>query len=130
MASGMELQGVDQMLASIRRKLASGVERLENEGLRSAGEILAEAQREKAPESKIDHVHLNEDIQVSPVRRADGLRFVTVGPGKKTAWRAHFPEYGTSHSPAQPFIYPSFHENKDRIARLLASVQRKGMSGL
>lgn len=127
MGNGIELQGLDAMLDGIRRKLESGVQKLENQGLREAGEILAEAQREKAPRSNIDHVHIAEDIQVSPVRRAEGIRFITVGPGKKTAWRAHFPEYGTQRTPAQPFIYPSFHENKSRIIQLLANIQREGM---
>lgn len=127
MANEIKLLGTDEMLSSIRRKINAGIEKMENEGLREGGEILAEAQREKVPVSEIDHVHIRDDIRVSPVRRADGIRFVTVGPGKKTAWRAHFPEFGTKHSPAQPFIYPSFHENKSRIIRLLASKQRKGM---
>ncbi len=128
MGSGVELQGVDQMLAAIQRKLASGVARLENQGLREAGEILAEAQRNHVPISSIDHLHMRDDIRVSRVRRIDGLKVITIGPGKKTAWRAHFSEFGTKHSPAQPFIYPAFHENKERITRLLATVQREGMT--
>ncbi|MNW39622.1 hypothetical protein D3C74_167140 [compost metagenome] len=129
MASGVELQGVDEMMASIQRKLASGVVRLENQGLKAGGELLAEAQREKAPRSRIDHVHIQDDIKVSPVRRGDGVRFITVGPGKKTAWRAHFSEFGTSRHSAQPFIYPSFHENKARITQLFAAQLREGMRG-
>ncbi|WP_433943465.1 HK97-gp10 family putative phage morphogenesis protein [Paenibacillus sp. SN-8-1] len=128
MGSGIELQGVDAMLEGIRRKLASGVARMENQGLSDAGEILAAAQREKVPLSTIEHVHMRDDIKVSPVRRGDGIRFVTIGPGNKTSWRAHFIEYGTKNIPATPFIYPSFHENKDRIAQLLANAQRKGMA--
>lgn len=127
MASGAELIGGDQMLEDIRRKLASGVARLENQGMREGGEIFAEGQREKVAVSSINHLHMRDDIRVSPVRRIDGLRVVSIGPGKKTAWRAHFEEFGTKHSPAQPFIYPSFHENKARVAQLLASVQREGM---
>lgn len=128
MASGVELQGVEQMLAATRRRIEAGIQRMENQGLKEGGEIFAEAQREKVPMSTIDHIHMRDDIKVSPVRRGDGVRFVTIGPGKKTAWRAHFSEFGTRKSPAQPFIYPSFHENKDRVTQLLANLQRKGMS--
>ncbi|MGM1048401.1 MAG: HK97-gp10 family putative phage morphogenesis protein [Bacillota bacterium] len=130
--SGAELQGVDQMLASIRQKLSSGVQRLENQGLRAAGEILASAQREKVVESKIDRVHsvhIKEDIRVSNVRRDGymGERYVLVGTSKKTSWRVHFEEFGTKKTPARPFIYPSFHENKDRITQLFAAVLKGGM---
>ncbi len=126
--SGVELQGVDQMIADIQKKLASGVARLENQGLREAGEIMAEGQRDHVAVSKIDHLHMKEDIRVSRVQRIDGLRVIKIGPGKETAWRAHFIEYGSQQSPAQPFIYPSFHENKERVTRLLANVQREGMT--
>ncbi len=126
--SGVELQGVDQMLAAIQKKLTSGVARLENQGLREAGEILAEAQRSHVPVSTIDHLHMREDISVSRVRRIDGMKVIKIGPGKKTAWRAHFSEFGTKYSTAEPFIYPAYHENKQQIIRLLASVQREGMT--
>ncbi|BFH59451.1 HK97-gp10 family putative phage morphogenesis protein [Paenibacillus azoreducens] len=124
----IELQGVDQMQAAIRRKLEAGVIKMENQGLKEAGEILAQAQREKVPVSTIEHVHMRDDIKVSPVRRQDGLRSVTIGPGKKTAWRAHFSEFGTRNQPAQPFIYPAFHENKVKVAQLLANTMRRGMA--
>lgn len=127
MGSSVELQGVEQMLESIRSKLSSGVTRVENEGLRAAGEILAAAQRDKVAVSTIDHKHIRDDIRVSNVRRGDGIRYITVGPGKETAWRARFLEDGTRNMSAQPFIYPAAHENKALIAQLLASYYRRGM---
>lgn len=95
MRNGVELIGVDQMLGSIRQKLNSGVDRLENQGLRAAGEIFADAQREKVAVSTVDHVHIRDDIKVSNVRRDMGERYVNIGPGIKTGWRAHFLEFGT-----------------------------------
>lgn len=127
MGSSVELQGVDQMLESIRNKLSSGVIKVENEGLRAAGEILADAQRDKVAVSTIEHLHIRDDIRVSNVRRGEGLRFVYVGPGPKTAWRARFLEDGTQNMPAQPFIYPAAQEKKAIIAQLLASYYRRGM---
>ncbi|MNW60480.1 hypothetical protein D3C74_384700 [compost metagenome] len=127
MGSGVELQGGDEMIASIRRRLASGVQRLENQGLREVGEILAEAQRQMAPRSDFDKVHIQDDIKVSPVRREDGMKVIRIGPSKRTSWRAHLSEFGSKNNQAHPFIYPSFHENKARVIQLLASVQREGM---
>ena len=127
MASGIELQGVEKMLATIQQKLSSGVQRLENQGLRAAGELVAASQREHVVVSSIEHVHIRDDIKVSNVRRDGGQRFVVIGPGRQTGWRAHFLEYGTKQTPAQPFIYPAFHENKDRISQIIAISFRKGM---
>jgi len=127
MASGIELQGVEKMLATIQQKLSSGVQRLENQGLRAAGELVAASQREHVVVSSIEHVHIRDDIKVSNVRRDGGQRFVVIGPGRQTGWRAHFLEYGTKITPAQPFIYPAFHENKDHISQIIAISFRKGM---
>lgn len=127
MGSHVELQGVEQMLSIIRQKINSGVERVENQGLRAAGEIIATAQREKVAVSTIEHVHIKDTIGVSNVRRGDGMRFVLIGASKETAWRVHFLEYGTKKQPAQPFIYPSFHENKARVSQLIAIEMRRGM---
>ncbi|MFU1798207.1 HK97-gp10 family putative phage morphogenesis protein [Paenibacillus azoreducens] len=116
------------MQAIIRRKIEAGIVRMENQGLKEGGEIFAEAQREKVPVSSIEHLHMKDDIKVSSVRRGDGIRFIVVGQGKKTRWRAHFSEFGTKNQHAEPFIYPAFHENKDRVAQLLADMQRRGMA--
>ncbi|CAI6023545.1 hypothetical protein PAECIP112173_00347 [Paenibacillus sp. JJ-100] len=128
MAGRVELQGVDQMLAVIRQKLGDGAEKLEKKTLREGGEIFAAAQRESVAVSNIDHLHIRDDIKVSGVRSEDGDKYVAVGPGKATGWRAHFLEFGTSKMPAQPFIYPSFHEQKDRVARFMAAELRNAMT--
>lgn len=127
--AGMELQGVDEWLEALRRKLGAASERAENQGLRAGGEIMAQAMREKAPfdDEKTEGVHLRDDIKVSGVRRKDGLKYVLVGPGKKTGWRAHFPEFGTVKARAQPFVYPAFHEKKDETLQKIAEEFRKGL---
>ena len=129
----VELQGSEQMMAAIRQKLMSGVQRLENQGLRAAGEIIADAQRSIVVESDIERVHsvhIKDDIKVSGVRRDGemGERYILIGTSRKTSWRVHFVEYGTKKVAPRPFIYPAFHENKDRIAQLLAGALKRGMS--
>lgn len=128
MAGRIELQGVDQMLAAIRQKMGDGAKKLENSTLREGGEIFAVAQRERVPVSDIDHLHIRDDIKVSGVRAKEGEKYVAVGPGKATGWRAHFLEFGTSKMNAQPFIYPSFHEQKARVAQFMAAEFRAALS--
>lgn len=127
MAGRVELQGVDQMLSAIRQKLGDGAKKLENSTLREGGEIFAEAQRELVAVSEIDHLHMRDDIKVSSVRSKDGDKYVAIGPGTATGWRAHFLELGTSKMPAQPFIYPSFHEQKARVAQFIAAELAKAL---
>lgn len=129
MANGsVELLNVDQMLAEIRARLNEGAERVENKALREGGEIFAAAQRAKVPyNQKGSGRHIRDDIKVSGVRRDDGEKFVVIGPIKKSSWRSHFYEFGTVKMPARPFIYPSFHENKARVAQFIAAEFREGL---
>ncbi|MFW5437116.1 HK97-gp10 family putative phage morphogenesis protein [Paenibacillus apiarius] len=121
MAEGkVELQGINEMLHALRSKMGSGAARLEHKALQEGGEIIAAAQREKVAVSDKASLHMRDDIKVSRVRRQDGVKFVLIGPGKGTGWRAHFLEFGTKKTPAQPFIYPAFHEQKAAVERHMA----------
>lgn len=125
----IELQGVNQMLERLRAYLGNGAERVENKALREAGERIAEAQRTKIVASNKEHVHMRDDIHVSPVQKKEGIKYVNVGPGEKTSWRGHFLEFGTKKASAQPFIYPAFHEQKEAVKTHLAHEFRKGVKG-
>lgn len=130
MAKGkIELQGVDKMLEAVRRRLGDAADRLENKALREAGEPIAEAMRNRVDVSERRNKHLRNDIKVSRVRRKDGMKFVLVGAGKKTAWRGHFLEWGTSKMRARPWAEPAFHEKKAEALQTLAAEFRKGLKG-
>ncbi|MBG9734550.1 HK97-gp10 family putative phage morphogenesis protein [Paenibacillus alvei] len=128
MADGrIELQGVDEMLRTIRARMGNGAERLVNKGLRGAGEIIADAQREKVAVSDRATQHIRDDIRVSGVRRVDGVKFVLIGQSKKTSWRAHLLEFGTKKTTAQPYIYPAFVEEKDAAKQYMIQEFQKGV---
>jgi len=127
-ASGrVELAGVNEMLQAIRSRLGAGAARLENKALQEAGEIMGEAQREKVAVSDRANLHMRDDIKVSRVRKQDGVKFVLIGPGKETGWRAHFLEFGTKKTPAQPFIYPAFHEQKAAVEQHMIREFQRGV---
>lgn len=42
---------------------------------------------------------------------------IRVGAVRKGAWKAHFIEFGTSRTPAQPFIRPAFDKSDEVIQR-------------
>lgn len=125
--SGIELQGTDQMLTAIRHRLGNASARLESKALRSAAEVVAEEERTLVNISDSNFTHLRDDIYVSRVIRKGGQKYVLIRASKKTSWRMHFLEWGTSNMPAQPFKEPAFHAKKGQALRILADEFRKGL---
>lgn len=128
MAKGsIELQGTGPMLDEIRRRLGSASDRLESKALRAAGEPIAEDMKGRVNVSDRESRHLRDDIRVSRVVRKDGMKYVLVGATKRTSWRGHFLEWGTSKMTAQPFAEPAFHARKGEALQILADEFRKGL---
>lgn len=128
--SGIELIGVDQLLADIRRKFDNASGRIENKALRKAGEPIADEMQNRVRESnkKYEHGrHIKEDIRVSRVVRKEGKKYVLIGTTRKTGWRAHFLEFGTSKMPAYPFAEPAFHAKKKEALWTLVEEFRRGL---
>lgn len=127
MATEIKLEGIDEILTAIRVKLGKAANRVENRGLRAAGEVIAEEMRSRVNVSTKQHTHIRDDIRVTGVRRREGAKYVLVGPGKETGWRAHFLEFGTKHMHARPFIYPAFHAKRSQAMQIMAEEFRKGL---
>ncbi|MEJ8546628.1 HK97-gp10 family putative phage morphogenesis protein [Brevibacillus borstelensis] len=126
--SDVELLGIDELMTKLREKLEDGAARVEKNALAKGGELIAGEMRKRVRVSLKTHKHMRDDIKVSGVRTKNGIKFVAVGPGKETGWRAHFLEYGTKKMAAQPFIYPSFHEKKAEALEIMAQEMRKGLT--
>lgn len=126
--NGIELQGTDALLANLRMKLEEGAARVEKVALKAGGELVAEEMRLRVRLSGKNHKHIRDDIKVSGVRTQDGVKYVAVGPSKKTAWRAIFLENGTKKMAARPFAYPAFHEKKAEALKVMADELRKGLT--
>lgn len=126
---GIELQGTDELIAEIRKKLGNASQRLENKALRKAGEPISEAMKSHVNVSDAEGTHLKEDIKVSSVRRDKfaGTRYVKIGAGKKTGWRGHFLEYGTGKQNPQPWASKGFEEGKNEAKQILGDEFRKGL---
>jgi len=115
MSAGMEISGLSSLDAKIKA-IALKKERAQNKALRDGAEILAESMRSHVNRSLKDHKHLQDDIQISNVKQdIQGNKYIEVGPGKNTKWRAGFLEYGTSRAPAYPFIGPAVAENGEKV---------------
>lgn len=127
MGGKIELLGADELLAEIRQRFGNAANRMENKGLRAAGQPIADAQKALAKRSNKNGPHIEDDIRVSGVRRDKyaGTRFVLIGGTRLTKWRHHFKEFGTSKQPPEPFIQPGFEQGKGAaLSTLIESFQR------
>ena len=130
MANRIDLNGINGFLAELRARGERAAVRVERDALKAAGEVVAQDMRSRAPRSGINRqYHLQDNITVSNVRRKDGVKYVLVGPNKKVSWRAHFPEFGTSNQPAEPYIEPAFRAKKAEALQTIADVLRRGLQG-
>lgn len=127
--SGIELIGIDELLMDIRRRLGNASVRAENKGLRKAGEIIAEGEREIVAVSDSRGPHIKDDIYVTRVTRKEGMKYVLVRQSKKTSWRGHFLEFGTSKMNAQPYKEPAFRARRAQALQVMADEFREGLKG-
>lgn len=127
--SDAQLLGVDEFLSEVRRRLGNAASRVERVALKEGGKVLADGMKSKINRSLKNHLHLKDDIKVSGIRERDGVKYVLIGPGRKTAWRAKFLEYGTAKMKARPFAYPGFHENKNEAYEAMKREFKKGLEG-
>lgn len=127
--SGIELLGTDDFLADIRRRLGNASARVENKGLRKGGEVIAEGEREIVAVSDDWGAHIRDDIYVTRVARKEGMKYVLVRQSKKTSWRGHFLEFGTSKMSAQPYKEPAFRARRAQALQAMADEFREGLKG-
>lgn len=127
MSGKIELQGTGQLLEELRRRYANASSRIESKALRAAGEIIAEEEKTLINDSDRNSVHLREDIRVSRVVRKEGVKYVLVGSTKRTSWRGHLLEWGSSKMNARPYVEPAFHAKKRQALQALIDGLRKGL---
>lgn len=139
--SGIELQGTDQMLAEVRKKLSNGAERVANKGLRAAAGVIREEVSSRAPRSATPRqpsgkqtwrtgLHAADNIKLSRVTREDGMKVIRIGVTRGDIHKyfyLKFFEFGTSKMAARPFVEPAFHAKKKHAINVMADEFRKGL---
>ncbi|WP_246053936.1 HK97-gp10 family putative phage morphogenesis protein [Paenibacillus anaericanus] len=126
----MEMTGIDAMLADVRRRLGNASAKVERVALTSAGELIAEEERSiVAVSDKPSGTHIQDDIYVTRVMRKEGVKYVLVRQTKKTSWRTHLLEFGTSKMSAQPYKEPAFHARKGAALNIMVETFREGLRG-
>lgn len=126
MGAELSLEGLDELLAAIEQK-GLKLSKVESTALKAAAEPVASDMRSMVLVSDLDHKHIRDDIQVSNVKTTGGIKYVTVGPGKPTNWRAKFIELGTSKMSAEPFMGPAYEQNKANITQIIRQVLKEAL---
>ncbi|WDL98127.1 HK97-gp10 family putative phage morphogenesis protein [Alicyclobacillus sp. ALC3] len=127
------VDGYDAIIA----KLAKYEDSFKNEIARNAlleGAVpIQEEIAAAVPISTRNEEHIHNDIQIGEPELVNGDWQVSIGPGKKTSWRAGFLEYGHAtvnggHVPAHPFMQPGMKRSKQKFMQTVAGVIQKGLS--
>jgi len=127
MAVDIEMSGMDELLAKVEQ-MGLKVSKVEGIALKAAAEPVAADMRSIVRVSRINELHIKDDIQISNVKTEAGVKYVEVGP-IKTAWRAKFLEFGTSKMTAKPFMGPAYEQNKQNIQKIIQSSIEEALKG-
>jgi HK97 gp10 family phage protein len=111
----VELEGTEQVIGVLNRFNAKASLRV-SDAIKESAQEMAKRMRERV---RVRSRKLRNSIRVSMAY--DGLS-AEVGP---RLWRAHFEEFGTVHSPANPFVRPAFdQEQPNYIKRMEKALDR------
>lgn len=134
MANEVLLQGHKKLQRKLARLAAAAQRRIVRPAVRKALSPINKAAKRNCPtETKLLRKSIGSKVKVY---RYSGVVWGGVGPrtgfkrqvtvGGRSEWRnptkyAHLVEYGTRHSPAQPFLRPALDVERPRALGILAS---------
>ena len=111
----VRVEGMPELRSALRR-VSVAAERSTRSSVKRTAEAVEADARARAPR-RTGELANSITHEIDP----DGLN-ATIGTN---LWRAHFAEFGTRHSPEQPFLFPALEANRGGfIARLRREVGR------
>jgi HK97 gp10 family phage protein len=124
--AGFELTGMDELLKRLE-EMGKAAGKIEASALKEAAKPIANDAKSLVNVSSIQHKHIREDIKIYGVKTKDGVKYIEIGPGKDTNWRAKFLEWGTSKMSARPFMQPAYEKNKKNITEIIIQKLREAL---
>lgn len=116
---------LDKALRSLGPRVATNVSA---RALRAMAKPIVQTARILVP---VDTGILKKSITTKLGRVSGGQRTMAIGfkkgPPGGASWRAHFVEFGTAHSPAQPFMRPALDEQAHMAFAELGRVLGEGI---
>lgn len=125
--ASVKLTGAEQIMRELNR-LGKKANKIENEALKSGGQIIARRMRQKVNLSDKNQPHIKSNIEVGRIRNSgDGYKYVPIAPNKRVNWRAKFLEWGTSKMSARPFVEPAAAESENQVATEIERALKRGL---
>ena len=112
----MELTGVQEVLNQLQLKASQIDGKVKKEATKAGAEIFRKEMSSNAPRSSIGKEHLADNIVA--VETKNGYE---IGPAAKFYY-AYFLEYGTSKMKSQPFVAPTFENNRVVVEKTMSAV--------
>jgi HK97 gp10 family phage protein len=81
MDSGIEVDGMDELIKKLQA-MDSKADLIVNDALNAGAKIILDNVKPKIPRSKSDKEHAADHIEISKVKKQDGVPYVLVGPNK------------------------------------------------
>ncbi|MHB1651392.1 MAG: HK97-gp10 family putative phage morphogenesis protein [Desulfitobacteriaceae bacterium] len=124
--ANIKLVGMDDLMTKLQA-MGDKASRIEGDALRAAAEPVAEEIKSLVRFGSKNDVHIRDDIEISKVKTKDGIKYIEVGPGKKTNWRAKFLEFGTKNMTAIPFMAPAYEHKKREVTEIISRKIREAL---
>lgn len=114
---------IERLLRQMPEKVAKKVTIA---GLRAGARVLVKGMKARVP---VRTGALRESITVSAAAKVTaGRGLVSVGFRKPVSRRAHLTEFGTEHSPAEPFIRPAIDQDGAEAIRAIGEALGRGIA--
>lgn len=121
-------KGLDEILANLD-KLQVKAPQVAREAVREVADEFAKALKRNTPREKFDwDEHLQDDVVVTGFKGANvGSVSKDIGFGKKTGWRAHYPDDGTIYQAGQGFEEKTINEMTPVAREIYAKKVKEGL---
>jgi HK97 gp10 family phage protein len=129
MDSGIEVDGMDELIEKLQA-MDSKADLIVNDALNAGAKIILDNVKPKIPRSNLDKEHAADHIEISKVKKQDGVPYVLVGPNKGDTSKffyLKFIEWGTVKMAARAPFGRTIAEEKDNVRNAMVKTLKEGL---
>jgi HK97 gp10 family phage protein len=129
MASGIELEGMDGLIEKLQT-MDTKADLIINDALNAGAKIILDGVIPKIPRSNLTKEHAADHIEISKVKKQDGVPYVLVGPNKGDTSKffyLKFLEWGTVKMAARAPFGRTIAEEKDNVRNAMVKTLKEGL---
>jgi len=120
------IRGAKEMERVLKKLGPQTAARVGDKSLRAGAKVIVDEAKRLAP---VLYGDLRKSIAVGPGKSSDpGERVVLIGFKRPESAIAHLVEFGTAHSPAQPFMRPAMDTRAGEALDAMGEIMAKGIT--